>query len=509
MKPRVIELLLLTTVPVMFFAARGVPELGLVVATVVGGTLSSGSASALNCVYDRDIDEQMRRTRRRALPRHIVSPVVGHGLRRRARDRWRPSSSATWVNSLSAGLALAAEAFYLVVYTMLLKRRTTQNIVWGGLAGCFPALIGWTAVTGELAWPPVVLFLVVFFWTPPHTWALALRYREDYANVDVPMLPVVAPRRAGRPPDRPLQLGDGRDLAAAVAGRRHRLGLPGRRGRARRGVPGRGAPDVGAAPGAPRTSRVIQPMRLFHSSQPLPLAALRRGRARPAAHPLTQKTSESSRSTATDPARTRVSPCDGGLARPRGSGSGRRRHVPARPTSAAGSAEPAGRRLPGRAAAAAPSVIAAEISAAPSRWKPDQHDRQVGEVLHEADQRPGRAARPAAPATGRRAARGAAYTSPTVSPTNRKTTSAWSWLTLERVEAVARGVEVAGVGAGAGDDRAEVEHRPAGGEHQPGQRADAAGGGLARGAAQHVEQPARRPRSSPSTPAGGTRRSTG
>ena len=98
-----------------------------------------------------------------------------------------------WVNPLSAALALAAEAFYLLVYTMLLKRRTTQNIVWGGLAGCFPALIGWTAVTGELAWPPVVLFLVVFFWTPPHTWALALRYREDYAGVDVPMLPVVAP----------------------------------------------------------------------------------------------------------------------------------------------------------------------------------------------------------------------------------------------------------------------------------------------------------------------------
>ena len=192
MKPRVIELLLLTTVPVMFFAARGVPDLGLVVATVVGGTLSSGSASALNCVYDRDIDEQMRRTRRRALPRHIVSPgaatIFGIVLGVLA-----TVVLATWVNWISAGLALAAELFYLVVYTVLLKRRTTQNIVWGGLAGCFPALIGWTAVTGELAWPPVVLFLVVFFWTPPHTWALALRYREDYANVDVPMLPVVAP----------------------------------------------------------------------------------------------------------------------------------------------------------------------------------------------------------------------------------------------------------------------------------------------------------------------------
>jgi protoheme IX farnesyltransferase len=191
-KPRVIELLLLTTVPVMFFAERGVPDLGLVVATVVGGTLSAGSASALNCVYDRDIDEQMRRTRRRALPRHVVTPaaatVFGVLLGVLA-----TAVLAVWVNPLSAGLALAAEAFYLVVYTMLLKRRTTQNIVWGGLAGCFPALIGWTAVTGELAWPPLVLFLVVFLWTPPHTWALALRYREDYAGVDVPMLPVVAP----------------------------------------------------------------------------------------------------------------------------------------------------------------------------------------------------------------------------------------------------------------------------------------------------------------------------
>ena len=191
-KPRVIELLLLTTVPVMFFAARGVPPLGLVVATVVGGTLSAGSASALNCVYDRDIDEQMRRTRRRALPRHIVSPlsatVFGVVLGVLA-----TVVLLVWVNALSALLALAAEAFYLVVYTMILKRRTTQNIVWGGLAGCFPALIGWTAVTGSLSWAPVVLFLVVFFWTPPHTWALALRYREDYAGVDVPMLPVVVP----------------------------------------------------------------------------------------------------------------------------------------------------------------------------------------------------------------------------------------------------------------------------------------------------------------------------
>jgi len=190
-KPRVIELLLLTTVPVMFFAARGVPGLGLVLATVVGGAFSAGSASALNCVYDRDIDEQMRRTRRRAIPRHIVTPGAAFTFGT-VLGVLATVILYVWVNPLSAALSLAAECFYLLVYTMLLKRRTTQNIVWGGLAGCFPALIGWTAVTGHLAWPPVVLFLVVFFWTPPHTWALALRYREDYAGVEVPMLPVVA-----------------------------------------------------------------------------------------------------------------------------------------------------------------------------------------------------------------------------------------------------------------------------------------------------------------------------
>ena len=191
-KPRIIELLLLTTVPVMFLAAGGVPDLWLVAATVVGGTLSAGSANALNCVYDRDIDERMRRTRRRALPRHVVTPraALVFGL---VLGVVSTAMLGLLVNWLSAGLALGANVFYVVGYTMLLKRRTSQNIVWGGAAGCFPALIGWTAVTGSLAWPPVVLFLVVFFWTPPHFWALGLRYREDYAAADVPMLPSVAP----------------------------------------------------------------------------------------------------------------------------------------------------------------------------------------------------------------------------------------------------------------------------------------------------------------------------
>ena len=191
-KPRIIELLLLTTVPVMFLAQRGVPSLGLVVATVAGGTLAAGSANALNCVVDRDIDERMLRTRRRPLPRHQVSPrsalIFGVVLGVLA-----TVLLGVAVNWLSASLALAANVFYVVGYSVLLKRRTAQNIVWGGAAGCFPAMIGWTAVTGALAWPPVVLFLVVFWWTPPHFWSLAIRYRADYAAARVPMLPVVAP----------------------------------------------------------------------------------------------------------------------------------------------------------------------------------------------------------------------------------------------------------------------------------------------------------------------------
>ncbi|MGZ4428207.1 MAG: heme o synthase, partial [Nocardioidaceae bacterium] len=195
MKLRIIELLLLTTVPVMFLAADGVPRLWPVVATVVGGTLSAGSANVLNCVVDADIDERMRRTRRRPLARHAVSRrgalVFGLVL---------GAVSTLWlgllVNWLSSLLALTANVFYVVGYSMLLKRRTPQNIVWGGAAGCFPALIGWTAVRDDLAWTPVVLFLVVFFWTPPHFWALAIRYRDDYAAAEVPMLPSVAPTRS-------------------------------------------------------------------------------------------------------------------------------------------------------------------------------------------------------------------------------------------------------------------------------------------------------------------------
>ena len=189
-KPRIIELLLVTTVPAMFLAAGGVPPFIVVLATMVGGCLAAASANAINCVLDRDIDEQMRRTRRRPLPRHAVSPLgatVFGMILGIAATLWL----GYFVNWLSAALALGANAFYIVVYTVWLKRRTPQNIVWGGIAGCFPPLIGWTAVTGSLALTPFVMFLIVFFWTPPHTWALAMRYREDYARANVPMLPVV------------------------------------------------------------------------------------------------------------------------------------------------------------------------------------------------------------------------------------------------------------------------------------------------------------------------------
>jgi protoheme IX farnesyltransferase len=189
-KPRIIELLLVTTVPAMFLAAGGVPSLEVVLTTMIGGCLAAASANAINCVLDRDIDERMRRTRRRPLPRHAVGPLgatVFGMILGLAATLWL----GFFVNWLSAALALGANAFYIGVYTLWLKRRSPQNIVWGGIAGCFPPLIGWTAVTGSLGLTPFVMFLIVFFWTPPHTWALAMRYREDYAAANVPMLPVV------------------------------------------------------------------------------------------------------------------------------------------------------------------------------------------------------------------------------------------------------------------------------------------------------------------------------
>jgi heme o synthase len=188
-KPRIIELLLVTTVPAMVLAERGFPSLWLILGTLIGGTLTAGGANAINCYIDRDIDEVMKRTRNRTLPSHRVAPeralvfgvvigVVGF--------LWL----AVLVNLLSAVLAVSAILFYVFVYTLWLKRSTEQNIVIGGAAGAVPPLVGWAAVTGRLDLSALVLFAIIFFWTPPHFWALALRYRSDYAAARIPMLPV-------------------------------------------------------------------------------------------------------------------------------------------------------------------------------------------------------------------------------------------------------------------------------------------------------------------------------
>jgi protoheme IX farnesyltransferase len=193
-KPRIIELLLITTIPAMFAAQRQVPPIGLIVATLVGGTLAAGSANALNCVVDADIDAVMRRTRTRPLARHTVSTrgALIFGVLLGIAATAVLALATTWQ---AAVLAVVAILFYVFVYSLWLKRRTSQNIVWGGLAGCMPVIIGWSAVTGDIGWPAWVFFGVIFFWTPPHTWALAMRYREDYAAAGVPMLPVVATER--------------------------------------------------------------------------------------------------------------------------------------------------------------------------------------------------------------------------------------------------------------------------------------------------------------------------
>jgi protoheme IX farnesyltransferase len=192
-KPRVIELLLVTTAPVMILAQGGLPNLWLVMWTLVGGALSAGSAGAFNCYIDRDMDRVMKRTSKRPL-------VTGELTDREALVfAWVIGAASilvlgTLVNWLAAALSLVAILFYVLVYTLLLKRRTPQNIVWGGAAGCMPVLIGWAAVTGSLSWTPVILFGIVFLWTPPHYWPLSMRYRADYASVNVPMLAVVRGR---------------------------------------------------------------------------------------------------------------------------------------------------------------------------------------------------------------------------------------------------------------------------------------------------------------------------
>jgi protoheme IX farnesyltransferase len=193
-KPRVIELLLVTTIPAMLLAHRGSVDPLLILNTLFGGMLAAGGANTLNCVADADIDKVMKRTAGRPLARATVprSHALVFGLALSV-------GSFFWLwwttNMLSAHLAAATIAFYVLVYTLLLKRRTSQNVVWGGAAGCMPVMIGWSAVTGTIGWQALVMFAIIFFWTPPHTWALAMRYKEDYAAAGVPMLPVVATER--------------------------------------------------------------------------------------------------------------------------------------------------------------------------------------------------------------------------------------------------------------------------------------------------------------------------
>jgi heme o synthase len=189
-KPRIIELLLVTTVPAMVVAERGIPSLWLVVTTLVGGTLAAGSANTINSYLEQDLDELMERTSRRPLVNHRVTP--------RNAQRFGVVLGvlsfvwlAAFTNLLAAALAVGAIFIYVFIYTIGLKRRSTQNIVIGGAAGCMPVLVGWAAVTGRVELPAIVLFLIVFYWTPPHFWALAIRYAEDYERAGVPMLPVV------------------------------------------------------------------------------------------------------------------------------------------------------------------------------------------------------------------------------------------------------------------------------------------------------------------------------
>ena len=253
-KPRIIELLLVTTVPTMVVAERGLPSIWLMVATVIGGTLAAGGANAYNMYLDRDIDALMKRTAGRPLVTGEVEPnealIFATALEAVA-FLWL----ALFVNLLSAVLALAACAFYVVVYTIWLKRTSTQNIVIGGAAGAVPVLIGWSSVTNSLGWEAIILFGVIFFWTPPHFWALAIKYEDDYSAASVPMLPVVETHRhttnqmtiyAGhrRVADPPVLVGGRHGLDLPPVGHRRRRPVhrrsPGPAGRDR---PGQAVPD--------------------------------------------------------------------------------------------------------------------------------------------------------------------------------------------------------------------------------------------------------------------------
>lgn len=192
MKLRVVELLLVTTLPALFLAADGFPSLSITIATLIGGTLAAGAANAFNMIIESDIDQLMGRTSKRPIVKEQISETQALLF---ACAITIISLAIFWIftNKLATGLTIGAIAFYVFGYTVGLKRRTSQNIVWGGIAGCLPVLIGWSAITGSLSWTAFWFFLVVFFWTPPHFWALAIKYRDDYAAAGIPMLPVVAP----------------------------------------------------------------------------------------------------------------------------------------------------------------------------------------------------------------------------------------------------------------------------------------------------------------------------
>jgi len=194
MKLRVVELLIISTIPAMVLAERGLPSLGTTIATLLGGTLAAGSANAFNQVIEKDLDELMQRTKRRPLVEKqltsIESLIFASGI-------GILSLSIFWIftTPLATHLTLFAITYYVIVYTILLKRRTSQNIVWGGAAGCMPVLIGWAAITNSITLSGLLFFLVIFFWTPPHFWALAIKYKDDYERAKIPMLPVVASQK--------------------------------------------------------------------------------------------------------------------------------------------------------------------------------------------------------------------------------------------------------------------------------------------------------------------------
>jgi protoheme IX farnesyltransferase len=192
MKLRVVELLLVTTLPALFLAADGVPPLDITLATLIGGTLAAGAANAFNMVIESDIDQLMNRTSKRPIVNNQITENQALAF---ATAITIISLAIFWffTNPLATGLTVGAIAFYVFGYTVGLKRRTSQNIVWGGIAGCLPVLIGWAAVTNSLSWTAFWFFMVIFFWTPPHFWALAIKYRDDYEAAGIPMLPVVAP----------------------------------------------------------------------------------------------------------------------------------------------------------------------------------------------------------------------------------------------------------------------------------------------------------------------------